>query len=752
MSVAALLVAALFVAALACLCRADIIVLRNGNRLEGEIVSEGDDSVSIRIRNAVMNISRGNIGEIIRQESPRQLYQRMLDELDDDHPEGYYQVALYCQMEKLDDEAIELLRHALLLKPDYAEAREALTGIVDPPAELLLRDAQRRERAGNIKDAQTRYSRIGQLYPESSHSPAAAAALAQIYHSQQKYTASMEQWKRVIEIDPANTPAYLGVVKICELMGEFDKAVEILRNVLVYEKDTELRTEAERQLRLVSGIADTRAKLAEEPGSFELRETLAALFEELGHHETALRWMEQAVRHGSQNAEIVEKLARHFEEQHRPVKALQFWKQLLQVQPDGELAAEARQRIAHLEILVLVPEYMLCNDAGRRGEIIDILGKSGIPFDTVRAVVRQWLEYPEPESRGLLTHQVMIDGQPQSYAVYVPENYHPDSRWPLIAALHPAGGSGDNYVYTWIQHAQKHGYLVFAPTSARGEWMDSGGRAVIAALEDVCSRYNIDRNRIIIDGTSLGAYGAWSVAVTHPHMFAALISRSGAVEPLAMTRLDNLFQTSTYIMHGLQDKIVPVEAIRRVYQALQRMEYDVEYKLDVQAGHSGFARETERVMAWLASRERRPYPRQVKFMLFDYAQPRSHWLQAELFDDGVFHPNAEIAVPRIGDEPLSGEMLHNYYMSTARQGMATLKGSIDGNTIRVETRHLMSYTVLLDDEMVNLDEPVVIHTNGRQGFSGKVERSLPFMLEWARRHRDPEMIFSAYARIVVKRD
>jgi len=97
-------------------------------------------------------------------------------------------------------------------------------------------------------------------------------------------------------------------------------------------------------------------------------------------------------------------------------------------------------------------------------------------------------------------------------------------------------------------------------------------------------------------------------------------------------------------------------------------------------------------------------------------------------------------------------MLQNYYMSTARHEMAMLKGEIKGNTIRVETRHLIGYTVLLDGGLVNLDEPVVIYTNGNESFSGKIERSLPFMLEWARRHRDPGMVFSSYVRIVVKSD
>ena len=88
---------------------ADVVVLKNGNRLEGNVVSEDQESVTIRLGTAELSVSRDDIKEILKQDTPRQLYHTMLEGLDENDPVGHYQIALYCIEEALDDEAVELL-------------------------------------------------------------------------------------------------------------------------------------------------------------------------------------------------------------------------------------------------------------------------------------------------------------------------------------------------------------------------------------------------------------------------------------------------------------------------------------------------------------------------------------------------------------------------------------------------------------------------------------------------------------------
>ena len=43
---------------------------------------------------------------------------------------------------------------------------------------------------------------------------------------------------------------------------------------------------------------------------------------------------------------------------------------------------------------------------------------------------------------------------------------------------------------------------------------------VLLALTDVCERHIVDKSRVYITGLSMGAFGAWSLAASQPHMIA----------------------------------------------------------------------------------------------------------------------------------------------------------------------------------------------------------------------------------------
>ncbi|NQT19041.1 MAG: hypothetical protein HQ592_05000, partial [Planctomycetes bacterium] len=412
----------------------------------------------------------------------------------------------------------------------------------------------------------------------------------------------------------------------------------------------------------------------------------------------------------------------------------------------------ANTRIKQLAVLKLIPEYLQCRSAQRRKEIVDKLEAADLKFSEAVSVVRRWLDFPRPKETGILTRNVeLTDGSSASYVLFVPQNYDPQRRWPLIVALHGVGGTGDRYVYTWAQHAEERGYIVLAPTANnKNGWTANGKKIVLGTTADVRENFNIDTNRLFIDGTSSGAQGAWIYALSTPGIFAGLVSRSGAVDPLTTLLLPNARNMPVYIIHGLKDKIVPSDNIKKVRRALIRLGCEVEFRLDTKSGHNTFTGETPKIMQWMARHTRAPYPSDVRFTLRTLQHPRSCWLQAELLAEDVFDPAQSIIVPEVGGEPLTGEMRDNYLLATAKAGMAVLNGKITGNRINVNARHIIGYTILLSDKMLDLDKPVEVHTNRKRSFRGEVRRSLPFLLEQARRNRDPEMLFSAHLRIVIR--
>jgi hypothetical protein len=58
----------------------------------------------------------------------------------------------------------------------------------------------------------------------------------------------------------------------------------------------------------------------------------------------------------------------------------------------------------------------------------------------------------------------------------------------------------------------------------------SGETDVFEASADVCNRYNIDRDRIVLRGMSMGASGTWHLGLKHPDRFVALGPYCGYVD------------------------------------------------------------------------------------------------------------------------------------------------------------------------------------------------------------------------------
>ncbi len=56
--------------------------------------------------------------------------------------------------------------------------------------------------------------------------------LAERYLSEQNYEQAIIEYEKVLEIEPMNVDAYLGLAKVYEKMGDIDKAIEILREGL----------------------------------------------------------------------------------------------------------------------------------------------------------------------------------------------------------------------------------------------------------------------------------------------------------------------------------------------------------------------------------------------------------------------------------------------------------------------------------------------------------------------------------------
>ena len=135
----------------------------------------------------------------------------------------------------------------------------------------------------------------------------------------------------------------------------------------------------------------------------------------------------------------------------------------------------------------------------------------------------------------------VVDGSVQPYGVIVPKTYDGKSPIRLDVVLHgstrPVGMSELRFVARFDEGDGENPSppdqpLIELHPLGRVEncYRWSGETDVFEAIEDVCRRYNIDRDRIVLRGMSMGASGTWHLGLKHPDRFVALGPYCGYVD------------------------------------------------------------------------------------------------------------------------------------------------------------------------------------------------------------------------------
>lgn len=98
-----------------------------------------------------------------------------------------------------------------------------------------------------------------------------------------------------------------------------------------------------------------------------------------------------------------------------------------------------------------------------------------------------------------------------SYALYLPSNYTPEKRWPILYGFDP-GARGLMPVERFKEAAEKYGYIVAGSNNSRNGPGVPLSEIVKALLEDTHTRFSIDDRRVYATGLSGGARVACMVA------------------------------------------------------------------------------------------------------------------------------------------------------------------------------------------------------------------------------------------------
>lgn len=229
---------------------------------------------------------------------------------------------------------------------------------------------------------------------------------------------------------------------------------------------------------------------------------------------------------------------------------------------------------------------------------------------------------------------------------------------------------------------------------------------------------NVDPNRVYLMGYSAGGDGVYQLAPRMADRFAAAAMMAGHPNDAEPYGLRNIGFT---IHMGGQDKAYNRNTVAKEWgEWLEKLqEADPEgYKhwVAIYPTYGHWMNRVDRAaVPWMAKFVRDPYPNRVVWRQDDVTHTRFYWLGIREED---------------------------------QQARATVIASYEDQTIQIEQSDVKVLKIRLNDEMVDLDQPIKVVFGEKVLFSGKVERTIETMAAALQERQDPASVF--YAEIIVE--
>ena len=117
-------------------------------------------------------------------------------------------------------------------------------------------------------------------------------------------------------------------------------------------------------------------------------------------------------------------------------------------------------------------------------------------------------------------------------------------------------------------------FVVVAPQCPAQETWDE--HALLRLLDLVQRELPIDPARVYLTGMSMGAFGAWTLALRSPRRFAAVVPICGGgrltdIAAAVTADATALRSLGVWAFHGAKDRVVPLEESERMVAELQRV-------------------------------------------------------------------------------------------------------------------------------------------------------------------------------------
>ena len=219
------------------------------------------------------------------------------------------------------------------------------------------------------------------------------------------------------------------------------------------------------------------------------------------------------------------------------------------------------------------------------------------------------------------------DNYTVEYQLFVPEDYDPKKKYPLVVFHHGGGDNvmknpGGEVLREWIlPEMQSDNPCFIAALQFPGKesksvhdgsfTMRGHIRTFHEALDGLEKEFSIDTNREYVTGLSFGGECTWISLVERPNRFAAgvpICGTEGYSDVTVEERVEKVGQVPVWIFHGDADDVVSVDVSRNIVKALKDAGGNPKYTEYPGVNHNSWTRayRDPELVAWLFAQERMP--------------------------------------------------------------------------------------------------------------------------------------------------